>query len=239
MRYIQKKEVPNCIKNWIEQRTGIGQSVFAYNDFDKKAELNAILRAEQHNICCYCQQKLTHYQEKERGGSHNEHLIPQQGQFGDKKKAMAYSNIFACCIDSQGLKRKEKDKRHCGESKGDKSIRCFIQEEECGELFRYNLSGEILPNGLHDSFADYQENRTNLSENVLEALMAIEILNLNCKYLVEDRKKDITSLIYVLNIKTEEEVVNIIREFESDTHYPRYIDMLIYYMRQKSAHQNR
>ena len=232
MRYIKKGQEPAFMSQWKAQCRQAGQPL-AYNDFDNKAKLNEILRAEQHHICCYCQQRLSHFQGDKAGGSHNEHLVPEFGEHGDFDKQMDYSNLYACCIDSRGLKKKERAKRHCGEAKEDKLIRGFIQEKNCSSFFRYNILGEIIPNGEYDSWADYMKHEADLSGDVKDAMEAINVLNLNCHFLKEDRKRELDALVRVIGRLPKEKVNEKMREYEQAEIYPRYIDMLLYFMAKK------
>lgn len=232
MRYIKKGNEPEFMTSWKKLRHQAGQNL-VYNDFDKKAELNEVLRAEQHHICCYCQQRLEHFQGNKVGGSHNEHLIPEYGGHGDFEKQMDYSNLYACCIDSRGLKKKEREKRHCGEAKEDKLIRGFIQEENCSSFFRYNILGEIIPNGDYNSWADYLNHEANLSGDVKDAMEAINVLNLNCHFLKEDRKRELDALVRVISHLSKEKVNEKMRDFEGAETYPRYIDLLLFFMAKK------
>lgn len=232
MRYIEKTAEPACMTIWKQERESAGQKL-VYDDFDKKRELNDLLREEQHHICCYCQQKLTHYQGSKIGGSHNEHLDPQNGEYGHDTHQMNYYNIYACCIDSQGLKKKEKEKKHCGEFKGDDIIWGFIQNSDCVECFKYNVLGEIIPNGEYDKWEDYQINYSALPVVQKDAVYTIQNLNLNCNYLKDDRKKEITALLSILVTMSKEQIEERISIIESEPCYLRYIDLLLYYMKKK------
>jgi len=229
MRYIQKRRTPSYIASWIALRNSAGQKII-YEEFDQKPKLNSDLCDDQHHICCYCQQILTHFQGDKNGGSHNEHLIPENGPNANFALQMDYDNLFACCISSVGLQKKQ---QHCGESKKARLIRGVIQEVNCSSLFKYNSLGEIIPNGAFDSFEDYKGDKANLPKNQFEVLELIETLNLNCSYLVNERKKDQTALIKVLNQIPKARVEQQIQAFEQEPHFRRFIDMLLYYMRQK------
>lgn len=197
MRYIDKRPSPHYIVDWKAARTAAGQNL-AYNDFDHKRQLNDDLREDQHNICCYCQQKITHFQGSNIGGSHNEHLVPENGDFGNFALQVDYNNLFACCNTTVGMGKKEKHKRHCGDAKGDLLIRGFIQETTCSRYFKYNNLGEIIPNGSYPSFKEYQANRNALPKDESEALDTLEVLNLNSVTMVNDRKKDFDKLFRVM-----------------------------------------
>lgn len=232
MRYIKKTEEPECITNWKRLRDEAEQK-YAYDEFDYKRELNEILRAEQHHICCYCQRQLKHYQSNPIEGSHNEHLIPEKGNNGVFEEQMNYHNIYACCIDSVGTKKKELQKRHCGESKGDSLIRGFIQEPNCSSFFKYNVEGEIMPNGIYDKWEDYCSHKEKLSGDIKDATETILTLNLNAHSLVDDRKKDFTAILPMLISFSKKQINQKMKQFESEEYYKRYIDMLLYFMRQK------
>lgn len=232
MRYIEKGAEPVFMTEWKNSRNEAGQPL-DYDSFNYKRELNDVLRQEQHGICCYCQRRIDHFQGDKTTGAHNEHLIPQKGPYGDFSKQMDYGNLYACCIDSQGTKQKEKDKRHCGEAKGFDLIPPFIQDAKCADYFKYNVNGEILPNGDFDEWCDYLANESKLAGKVLEAYNTIKTLNLNCHFLVDDRRGDIVKLISILNSKDNASVVQMMSDFESRATYPRYIDMLLYYMKRK------
>ena len=232
MRYIIKRPSPSYIADWKATRVAAAQNL-AYEEFDHKRQLNDDLREDQHHICCYCQQKITHFHGDNKSGSHNEHLVPENGPYGNFALQMEYSNLFACCNTTAGMGKKEKSKRHCGDAKGDKPIRGFIKETRCSEHFKYNNLGEIIPNGSYRMFEEYKANRTTLTKDELDALEMLEVLNLNSTLLVNDRKKDFDRMLRILMRIPKATIDSKMIEFESNTHYPRYIDMLLYYMRMK------
>lgn len=232
MRYIQKGEEPEFMRLWKEQRLQNGLKC-AYDEFDQKKKLNESLRKEQHGICCYCQQRLDHFQGMAIGGSLNEHLIPENGPEGDFDKQMDYTNIFACCMDSKGYKKRERNKRHCDESKGHKRIRGFIQEPSCSSFFRYNSLGQIIPNGRFNTWDEYIAHRDESNGDIKDAIDAIEVLNLNCHQLTDDRKRDLDALLMIIKDLSREKVKAKMIEFEKADQYHRYIDMLLYFMAKK------
>ena len=107
MRHIEKRPSPPYIAAWKASRTAAGQN-HAYDEFDHKQQINDDLREDQHHICCYCQQKITHFQGNNKGGSHNEHLVPENGPHGNYALQVDYSNLFACCNTTIGMGKKEK-----------------------------------------------------------------------------------------------------------------------------------
>ena len=190
MRYIPKGQEPDIVKNFkaVQQSAGLPAT---YGIFHEKSLLNAILRDEQHKICCSCQRRIDHYQGSKDTGAHNEHLYPQSKDPGDGSVDLDYNNIFACCIASKGQKKKS---QHCGEAKGEKVIVGFIRDPNCQARFKYNLIGEILPNGSYDNWNEYVSNFSNLSQDQKDIVEEIKVLNLNCNSLVEERKNVIESI---------------------------------------------
>lgn len=159
--------------------------------------------------------------------------MPEKGPDGNYSLQVDYDNLFACCTVTIGMGKKEAHKRHCGDAKGEKNIRGFIQEHNCTKYFKYNNLGEILPNGVYVSFEEYNKNRGTLPKDQLDALKTLETLNLNSTTLVEERKKEIAALLKVISRLEKKKIDEKIIEFEQETHYHRFIDVLLYYMRQK------
>lgn len=232
MRYIPKNidsEGHRLLEEWNLLRRKNNQEL-VYRDFNKKEKLNDCLREEQGGICCYCQQKITQFKKTSRtGDSHNEHLFPQSGIHARKDLQTNHGNLFACCCYSAGSPKKM---QYCGEAKHEKVIYDFIKWVDCDQHFKYNNIGEILPAGPYNSFKEFKDNRKTLVDKQLKALEAIEILNLNQTTLVEERKKDITALIKILDKFSYDEIQIKIKEFNVKP-YKRFIDMLLYYMRKK------
>jgi uncharacterized protein (TIGR02646 family) len=229
MRYIHKSahsEARRLLEEWnrLQREAGLNPD---YGSFRDKKQLNTFLIEEQGGICCYCQQKITEMKTaKHTGDSHNEHLVPQSV---DKDRQTDYENIFACCCFSGGL---PEELQYCGEAKKDRLIHEFIRRTDCSQHFKYNIEGEIMPEGCYPSFKEFDDNKESLNCIQRKALEAIIILNLNQTSLKEERKKDITALIKILNQFSVEQIQTKMDEFEIKP-YKRFIDMLLYYMKQK------
>lgn len=236
MRYIKKGDTPSIMTEWIALRKQANQPV-VYDEFDKKGELNEILRKEQHSLCCYCQRPVTHYQNPKQGGSHNEHLYPENRPDDSLslEKQMDFSNLFACCIDSAGHKKREKHLQYCGEAKGNQIIRGFIKESNCAHYFRYTINGEIIPNGEYGTWNEYQDNAIPAGD-INDAKMCIQILNLNSPTLVDDRKKCVDILVKYLMTNSEYSVQQVVHKWFSSDDYPPYIELRLQYIRKKFPH---
>jgi uncharacterized protein (TIGR02646 family) len=229
MRYIHKNiysKAHKLLEDWNRLRVIAGQKL-AYDEFEHKKKLNDLLIEEQGGICCYCQQKITELRRtRSSGDAHNEHLIPQSAR---KDLQTNHGNIFACCCFSSGF---SKDLQYCGEAKKEKRIYDFIKWVDCNCCFKYNIEGEIIPEGSYRSFEEFSINMESLTFKQKKALEIIETLNLNAVSLKEERKKDIIALIKMLNKLSKEEVQEKIKEFKVKPHF-RFVDMLLYYMKQK------
>lgn len=230
MRFIKKSHPPIFMSQWIDQRKAAGQSI-NYDEFDKKSQLNDLLRAEQHDICCYCQRRIDHFFASTpsdlKNAAHNEHLYPQNGFEYSVQKQMEYDNLFACCTDSRNLK---KNMQYCGEHKGNDIVREFIKEVDCETKFRYTVSGEILPS--QSSYKSWAEclNDSQISGDAKDVQDCIRILNLNCHTLVADRKRCIDETLRFLMKKTENEVLQWVEKSLQSSQYPEYLSLKLQYI---------
>jgi uncharacterized protein (TIGR02646 family) len=227
MRYIPKGSEPDVIKDFktIQQSAGLPAT---YNVFRDKSLLNQILRHEQHNICCYCQRRIDHYQGNKSTGAHNEHLYPQSKDPGDGSVDLEYKNIFACCIVSKGQKEKS---QHCGEAKGEKVIIGSITDSQCQDRFKYNLIGEILPNGPYNDWSEYIVNYNQLSQDQKKLVDEIKVLNLNCNSLVEERKNVIESIALWAADTTREDVIRQLKTWETANEFPIFYNTIQYILK--------
>lgn len=229
MRYIGKGNEPQSMREWKQMQQEAGLPL-AYRDFRDKQGLNAVLRFVQHGVCCYCQKCIDHFQQPKERGAHNEHLIPENGIHGVFAKQMDYDNLFACCIESQGMERKQ---THCGEHKKENVIFPFIQVRDCQNFFRYNSLGEIIPNGKFSKWSDYLDNREELNGMVKEAVDAIDTLNLNCNALVSDRQTSFRVMMKWASGKDAKAIKHKMLDFESRHQFPDFIDMLQYFLQKR------
>lgn len=191
-----------------------------YKDFNKTGELRRVLCREQKNVCCYCQRPVK--------GFRIEHAYPESSPDKEKSERLQldYYNLFASCIDSE---RRPPELQYCDVAKGNEIIREFIKEKACQTYFRYLSTGEIIPNGRFFTLKDYLE-ATSLSQDEQDALKAIEVLNLNCHTLKEDRKQCIDLLLSELRKKSREEWSAMIDTWLSADTYPPYIELRIQYI---------
>ena len=223
MRYINKKDTePECLSSYKKTCHELGvQEPLLYADFNEIAKLREILSEEQHNVCCYCQRPVK--------GFRIEHSYPENGPDMKKSKRLQleYSNLFASCIDSQRL---PKHLQYCDVAKGNHIIREFIKEQQCQSYFRYLSTGEIVPNGTFATWKEYVE-ATDLPQDEVDAINAINILNLNCHSLVEARKTCIMELLSLLPKRSKDEWHQKIDEWLSASTYPAFIELRLQYLK--------
>lgn len=224
MRYIPKQnEEPECLSSYKTSCREAGvQGALLYRDFNNTGQLKKVLCEEQHNVCCYCQRPVKSFR--------IEHLYPENGPDKDKgeRLQLEYSNLFASCMDSQWS---PKQLRHCDVAKQNFIIREFIKEEQCQSYFRYLSTGEIVPNGTYYTWADYEQ-ATDLSQDEIDAMQAIKVLNLNCVSLVEERKECLTDLMRLIPKRSKDEWQQQIDKWLSLSTYPAFIELRLQYLRQ-------
>lgn len=226
MRFIRKGGEPQFMSQWKSDQQKAGSPIL-YDLFPNKKELNDVLRAEQHEICCYCQRRVNHFQGELQDGCHNEHLYPENRPDDSRSVAlqMVYDNIYACCIDSRGNGGRMKYLQHCGEAKGNEIIPNLIQHADCSEYFRYNMIGEIIPNGEYQKWNDYVTNEGNLTGTIREAYDAIKVLNLNCCTLVSFRYEMQGQFMSFISSMAKEKLILYRDSYERASTYQECIDM--------------
>lgn len=222
MRYIQKSDTePACLVEYKMECKELGvPEPLLYTDFNRTGELRKVLAMEQHYVCCYCQRPVKAFR--------IEHSYPEHGGDEEKGKSLQleYSNLFASCIDSQGL---SPQLQYCDVAKGNTLIREFIKEKECVGYFRYLSTGEVVPNGSYYTLKEYEEAH-DLSSDEKEALHVINVLNLNCSTLRAERKKCIDALLSILKKRSKEEWKEEINKWMDSETFPSFIELRLQFI---------
>jgi hypothetical protein len=190
MRRIAKHQVPECLENFIANQLAIQPEPvnLTYKDFRPKADLLAILTAEQFGLCGYTGVpidervlKLSSPSQEVKFNNHIEHLKCQKtckeelkqrgGEVGrDLCDDLNYFNMIAA-IEVRGSKNE-----HFGAvKKRDCALPILPTQERCNEYFQFD-EGNGGVTGLND---DAQE--------------SIKILDLNHKTLKDWRQAAIES----------------------------------------------
>ena len=222
MRYIPKKTEPACLlehKQTCEENNV--PKPLLYKDFKRTRDLRQVLINEQHNVCCYCQRQCKAYR--------IEHSYPENGIDKQKSESLQldYFNLFASCMDSE---KQPPEDQWCDVAKGNKIIREFIKEKNCNEFFKYNLLGEITPNGNLFSWDEYL-NKESLTQDEKDARTAIAVLNLNHHTLVEARKSCLDALFSSIKLNNNKSYwENIISNWLSDSNLPDFIELRLQYL---------
>lgn len=230
MRYIPKGPEPDIIRDFkaTQQSAGLPATYDAFGVKGNKSALNDVLRAQQRNICCYCQRRIDHFQGDKNTGAHNEHLYPQSKDPGDGSIDLDHNNIYACCIASEGLKKKS---QHCGEAKGNKVIVGSISDPQCEDRFKYNLIGEILPNGSFDDWKAYLSNYSQLPRSHQQIVDEIKILNLNCNSLITERRNVIDTIASWVSVTQSKDVMKWAETSEQNDELPIFYSTIKYILR--------
>lgn len=232
MRYIPKPQgsLARCMLDLAKAEMRDAGISELYEHFHDKRVLNDILRKEQKGICCYCQQKIDHYQEPNLCGSHNEHLHPENGPYAREDLQLDYENIYACCNYSKGFERRL---QHCGEHKTYQVInRNFLNGHDCSHYFKYNSNGEILPQCPMESYKEICENVDRLTDTQKDALQIIAVLNLNVQSLVNRRKGIIDEVFKFVQTVTPEQISHKILTISSEQEqYLEFVDMILFYLK--------
>ncbi len=198
MLYIQKTQPSPELIDFIvaEKRKFLSENkidkhpsyITLQSDIKSYKPLRKQLYKEQRGLCCYCMKKIT------VENSSIEHFLPES-IFPENETD--YFNLYLACRYSEGLKG---GKQYCDKSKGNKLIGKYIGYlhndsgknviTKCEDLIQYNEDGYILPNKtgfktIRKFYTDY----SSLAAQEKELLGTIEILNLNCKSLVNERAK--------------------------------------------------
>lgn len=166
MRYIKKLNVPLFFVN--DTRDLLG-----WKDYTEKKELKKhILTNEQNYLCCYCESKVTISGDKEKDGSHLEHIKPKKF-YSDL--TFYYNNLLVSCHGTCHNSGNNTTRYSCGHKKDDEYVaNKFLNPtivEDIRDYFKYEtLSNEkvkIVPTAKDTIKAQYMINLLHLNDNTL------------------------------------------------------------------------
>ncbi|HBT78531.1 MAG TPA: TIGR02646 family protein [Planctomycetaceae bacterium] len=202
MKQISKGDPPKVFSDWVaKEKPRSWDDLHTSKSKPVYEGLVVALRAEQGNLCCYCEQEL------HDGKTHVEHFHGRP----NPKLAYDYGNLHASC---NGDKSKCEDKHCCGHRRAEK------QKESYGKLvspldgdvelrFKYDEKGEMQPTKQDDGIAQ----------------STIDILGLNCEKLKRLRQKTFLDIQYQKPTMTDTDFVEWIRrrlEKNSDDHFSEF-----------------
>lgn len=226
MLYIKKTQPSQELTNWISTKKSEGEihphyeslqtQNSAVSSYDAYQSLRTQLFNEQKGICCYCMKKIT------IENSNIEHFLPQS-IFPENE--VDYYNLYLACRYSHG---KAKPKQHCDIAKGNELISKYIGyihhdsgrsiTTKCEDFIQYTSDGYILPKKQNYlSQVKFYQNYSSLTPQEKELLGTIEILNLNCESLVNERNKFISEFksTVVSNINDKASALRKIQFYQS------------------------
>jgi len=178
MRYIKK--MPN-IPHYLERAHQTPpatpkQAESRWRSFSSeyKRQLSGRLCNEQYGLCAYSEIRP----DEEGLGTHLEHVKPK-GQFPDE--TFNYHNIVLCALDSdydtKNMNRQNVFGGHAKLKNYDQNRFISCLDQNCSQYFTYLSDGRVVPsNTLNNSQKQH-------------AQYTIDLLNLNCQYLKNKRKK--------------------------------------------------
>ncbi|SFV66093.1 conserved hypothetical protein [hydrothermal vent metagenome] len=166
MRYIQKLDTPNFF-------TEDTQLLTDWKNYKKKKKLKEyILKNEQNYLCCYCESKVTILGDKEKDGSHLEHIKPKKF-YADL--TFYYNNLLVSCQGTCHNSENDKTRYSCGHKKDDEYIdNKFLNPtivEDIRDYFKYetieNEKVKIVPTAKDSNKAEYMINLLHLNDDTL------------------------------------------------------------------------
>ncbi len=223
MLYIKKTQPSQALINWIFTKKNDGDIHPHYENLQTQnatvssytayQSLRQQLFDEQNGLCCYCMKKIT------VSNSNIEHFLPQS-VFPENE--VDYYNLYLACRYSHG---KSKTQQHCDIAKGNDLISKYIgyfhhdsgknTTKKCEDLIQYNEDGYVLPNKAgFRTLRKFYENYSSLTPQEKELLGTLEVLNLNCDSLVNERMKFITEFKQKID---PSKIQNMIRFYETQS----------------------
>lgn len=164
------------------------QATSRWDSFNKKKDLQNLLLEEQFYLCAYSEIRpdLKLLPDLKQMGAHIEHIEPKSQHPG---RTFDYQNLVACALSEHDLTQYARTDHFGGHAKlGQYDSSRFISclDESCAKTFAYLSDGRIVPS-LHLAPIDQAD-----------AQYTIDLLNLNCGFLVNRRKQwldDLDTLI--------------------------------------------
>jgi uncharacterized protein (TIGR02646 family) len=168
MRHIQKLNTPN----FFTQHTQFLANWRDYIGRRKKRLKKYILNNEQNHLCCYCESKVTISGDKEKDGSHLEHIKPKKF-YSDL--TFYYQNLIVSCHGTCHNNENDKTRHSCGHKKDDDYDETkFLNPTTVNDIrdyFKYetieNEKIKILPTDKAPTKAQYMINILHLNAETL------------------------------------------------------------------------
>lgn len=157
MRYIDNRNnEPNFLTKYRDSTPG---ATYSCARIDKE-NIRSSLLEEQGYICAYCMCKIDlssstieHYVSQEK---HPNSSLPESEH---RRLSLVYSNMSAVCINNG---------EHCDKSRGNVPFKILDPHNAlCEKLITYNLSGEVVPTGIHKEKVTFDRDLLHLNVDKL------------------------------------------------------------------------
>lgn len=180
MRYIRKGgNIPHFLEQSNRNPPTTAQDAESrWSSFKHKPWVSERLDAEQYGLCAYSEIRP----DEEGLGIHLEHVRPKSIY---PSETFDYHNIVLCALNDKDLQQTARENvfgGHAKKSQYDESRFVSCLKPDCQNYFRYLSDGRVVPEYSLD--ISQKEN----------ALYTVHLLNLNCEYLKNKRKKWIEEL---------------------------------------------
>lgn len=160
------------------------QATSRWNSFNRtyKKRLREGLREEQYGLCAYSEINI----EESGLGAHIEHVEPKSA---NPQRTFDYLNLVLSAFSSQDLSMHDSSNVFGGHSRKCDDVTKFISalQHDCSRYFVYTSDGHIAP----------AENLSKIEKQ--KAIYTIKELNLDCDYLIVERKKWLDELDEEIN----------------------------------------
>lgn len=133
MKHIVKQVEPEAFSQWKARANQDWQPTYDDLAGEIKKAVKKVLEAEQGEICCYCERRLTD------DDSHIEHFRPQSDLVVDP---LDFGNLLCSCQNQI----KKGEPRHCGNLKDDwfdQNLLVSPLEPDCENRFKFEGDGII------------------------------------------------------------------------------------------------
>lgn len=204
MRFQKKRLQPtyHLAQSHLNPPANAHEAETRWQSFKYKAPLSNKLFDEQYGLCAYTELRL----DEGESGDHIEHVKPKS-HF--PKNTFDYQNLVLCALSSDALKAMSKEDVFGGHAKRSKYDARFLSclQHDCARYFSYLSDGRVVPamslDAVETQKADYTINN---------------ILNLNCAYLKNRRRKWLVEIETLIDDHLDDlEILSIIAGIELDS----------------------
>lgn len=175
MRFIEKKSYAGYgLEKAHENSPQTAQQARSrWHSFAYKSDLSHVLKQEQYGLCAYSELKT----EAQGLGTHIEHIEPKSL---NPQRTFDYNNLVLCALSHEDLATQPDSAifgGHAKQSDYDETLFVSCLQSDCSRYFVYLSTGYVI---AAESLSENEKQQANYT---------INLLNLNCAYLVNLRKR--------------------------------------------------